>query len=246
MVNSMERALKYKFKDTGKAILKFWIVILIVDIASIFLNIKYGNTNTFYLGFTNRVDNESLYSLFGVNILPILIYFIVTSYNNYYEDFARMINFSITRETIFKVNLISNIGAAFIFALVQSILMKLDPLAMGFIDKKTLYDFVLFNTQTDNLLFMTGVFFITFLTFISLWQFIASLNYKYGAKIWIVFLIIFAFGNNIIINSYSFFDMVLPGNWLNARIDMGRLMIYLAFIIFGQVSTYFISKTANR
>lgn len=244
-MNSTKRALRYKFKNTGKSIIKFWIVLLIVDFVAIFLNLKYGNQNTFYLGFTNIIEGETFYSLFGVNILPILIYFIVTSYSNYYEDFSRLLNFSITRNTIIKVNLISNVAIAFIFALIQSTLMKIDPLVMTYVDKKPLYEFFIFNTQRDSIIFIAAVFLITFLVFISLWGLIASLNYKYGPKIWILFLIIFAVGNNIIINSFSLFNIILPGNWLNMAIDINRLLVYMGFIIFAQGATYLISRTTD-
>ena len=245
-MNSMERALKYKFENTGKSILKFWIVILIVDIASIFLNLIYGNQNIFYLGFMNEIGGETGYSLFGVNLLPILIYFIVSSFTNYYEDFSRMLSFSITRDTIIKVNLASNILVAFIFAVIQSILMKIDPFAIRLIDKKPLYEFFLFNTQSDNFIFIISILFVTFLTFTSLWQLIASLNYRYGPKIWIVFLAIFAIGNNVIINSYSFFDLIFPGKWLNIQMTLVRLLIYSGFIIFAQISIYIISKSTSK
>lgn len=245
-MNSLKRTLKYKFKNTGKSVITFWIIVLMVDLASIFLNIQYGKKNIFYLGFTNVIDDQLFYSLMGVNMLPILIYFIVFSYTNFYEDFSRMINFSITRETIIKANIFSNIILVFIFALIQSILMKLDPFILGFIDRKPLYEFFLFNTRTDGVVFITGVLFISLLVFSSLWTLIASLNYKYGAKIWILFLAIFFMGNNIIINSYSFFDLILPGNWLNRGIDMNRFIIYVGFIIFAQGSSYLVARKTNQ
>lgn len=244
-MDSTKRALKYKLKDTGNSIMMFWIIIILLDIGSIFLNIKYGNGNTFYLGFTNVISDETRYSLFGVNMLPILIFLIVNSYENYYEDFSTMLNFSITRKTIFKTNLASNIASAAIFSLIQSVLFKLDPFAVELINRKHLYDFGLFNIRDDSLIFIFGILFISFLLFISLWQLIASLNYKFGMKIWAVFLAIIIIGNNIILNSFSLFDLILPGDWLNTKIDFSRLIVYLISISIIQVCIYIVNKSTD-
>lgn len=244
-MDSMKRLTRYKFKNTGKAVLKLWIVVILLDIFSLFMNLRYGSGDSFYLGISNFSKSQYRYSVLGINMLPIVVFFIANAYENYYKDFSRLVNFSMTRKNIFKANVLSNISIAFIFSLIQSILFKLDPWVVKKIGRTPLYDFGLFNIATDTWLFIFGTLFITFLTFISLWQIIAALNYKFGAYVWLGILGIFTIGNNVIINSYSLFDLILPGDWLNMEIDLNRLIIYFSIIVISQVSIYLTNKTLD-
>lgn len=152
----------------------------------------YGGIN-FHVGMSSELNGITTLSIVGSNIVPITVYFIVYCYEMYYETFPIAISFSVTRKDFFKSLLINNILTTFIFALIQGILLKIDPIFVNAIGRETLTDFALFNTNTDNITFIIFSLFIGFLTFISLTNIIAALNYKFGFKIWIVFGIVFYF-----------------------------------------------------
>ena len=112
-MDSRKRAFRYKFKNVGKAMVKFWIVVFFLDIFSVFMNSRYGSNNSFYLGISNYSKGINRNSLLGINMLPILVFFIVNAYENYYDDFPRFLNFSMTRKDHFKTNVASNVSVAF-------------------------------------------------------------------------------------------------------------------------------------
>ena len=236
-MNSTKRAIKYQNYDSRKSIIVFWIVILIVDFFAYLFTI-YSNTNT-RIGISTGFGPESKLSLMGMNIMPILIYLITYNYTMYYESFPITINFSITRKDFFKSLLADSILISFIFAVIQSLLWKVDPIIVKKIGLTPLYDFIMFNTKIDSLIFIIFSLFISFLAFGALWNLIASLNYKFGAKMWL-----FLLGLSMLVSfsqKYNLLNLIFPGNWLNRKMDIYQILILGIFILIFYSLSYIIT-----
>lgn len=234
----MERAIKFQLNESKISLLKFWAIIFIVDIFALFVT-KYTSVS---IGIT-QVGNGNEFSLLGFNILPIIVYIIVYNYELYYKQFPIALSFSVIRKDFFKSMILKSIVVTFIFAVIQSILMKLDPILVKFIGKEPIYDFKVFNIGTDGVIFMIVYFFIALLLFSTIWNLIAAINYKFGAKIWIVFAAVSILGGTIL--NLNLFDLIFPGDWLNVRIDPLQFSLFSIIIIILYIGIYLITTNTN-
>src|SRR5690606_26622795 len=98
------------------------------------------------------MEGMPVMSVVGANIFPILIFFIVYCYEMYYKHFPIAIGFSITRKDFYKSTVIFNILTAFAFAVVQSVLMKLEVKLIGLLTVSPKFDYGIFNTTSDNII----------------------------------------------------------------------------------------------
>lgn len=249
-MESTKRAIKFQGIDTKKSILSFWAVILIVDIFFYIINISIGFSATSIefsttLGISDVSGNIRLLSVIGANIMPILISFIVYNYMMYYDSFPIVISFSVTRKDFFKSLIVDNIFVAFVYATIQGILMIIDPVFVKAIGKIPLYDFVFFNTDTDNILFIVFSLFMMFLTYISIWNLIAALNYKFGAKIWIPFVGIAYIKSITKVGKTSEFIMHFIKDILNSRIDLYQFLKLGIIIAICYALAYIITIKTN-
>lgn len=192
-MESAKRGIKYQFIESKKFIFGFFGVILLVDLffyilnaSSLLENVGFNVRIWFSIGMTNDIKQ----SILAINIMPILISLLVYNYEMYYEDFPLSLSFSLTRKDFFLSAITNNVYIALVFATIQGVLMKIDPILVKSLGREVLYDFIYFNTQTDSLLFIIFTLFIIFLTFIAFWNLIASLNYKFGYIIWIIFAVV--------------------------------------------------------
>lgn len=235
-----KRALKYQYKESKISISKFWIGVIIVDIFAIFIN-KYTSV---VMGVSNLgTDMDANLSIMTLNFLPIIVYLIVYSYEMYYKQFPIALSFSMTRKDFFKSMVPNNIGITFIFAIIQSVLLKIDPMVVKASGSEPIYDLISFNLKNDSLLFFIFSLFIAFIAFITIWNLIAVLNYKLGPVFWIgigviTFLTTMFMGFNII-------DIVLSGNWLNARLDILQFTKLSGLTILTYIIIYFVLITTN-
>jgi hypothetical protein len=191
-MDSLKRAIKYQNIDFVKSVGIFWVVILIVNIASYILNFKFNTGISFGIHDIN-LDGMPVVSIAGANILPIFIFFIVYCYEMYYQCFPVAIGFSITRKDFYKSAIVNNITAAFVFAVIQGILMKLEVSLISTLSVNPKFDYGIFNTTKDSIVFIIISLFMVFLTLTSILNLVAALNYKYGVKFWIAVGLIFSF-----------------------------------------------------
>lgn len=185
-MNSLKRSNKFLNMDLIQSLGVFWAVVFIIDLASYILMSIYGNQ--FFGISSGYVENGNSFRFISVaaaNIMPIVIFFIATCYEMYYEYFPIAIGFSATRKNFYKSVIINNIGVAFIFSVIQSLLMKIDGGIINSMGKNPKVDFEIFNTSSDNLVFIILSLFILFLSITSMLNLLASLNYKFGFKLWI-------------------------------------------------------------
>lgn len=226
-MENLKKNIRYQFMESKKMLLGFWITIIIVDIAFYIMNsISSYNIN---LGFTVGVlGSTDAISVAGINIMAILIALIAYNFERNYESFPLAISLSMTRREYFLSFLVDNVFLAFIFACIQGIMLKLDPMIIRMIDRSPLYDYAYFNIQTDSIFYIIFMLFILFLAFTSFWNLLASINYKFGYKMWIVLV-----GANILITSMNFklefieYIFKLIENIFKPRLDFLQILYIL-------------------
>lgn len=196
-MESLKRSIKFQLMNSKKFILIFWSVLIAFNIFSYVMNnlnvggsvTNDGGSVNFQIGlFAGNSGGLAMVSVAGANLLVIFITLIVYNYSSIYERLPLSLSLSMTRKDYFFSFLIDNVLIAFVFASIQGILLKIDPFFIKLIGKNPFYDYGLFNVKTDNVFFIISILFIAFLGFMSFWNLIASLNYKFGYKMWLVFL----------------------------------------------------------
>ncbi|MGO1470551.1 MAG: hypothetical protein ACTHW2_11060 [Tissierella sp.] len=251
-MDSFKRSLRYQFMETKKFIMKFWIIVILVDIFFYILNnLATGNfigfdlgdgSAEFNIGFSlgGSTATSNPVSVAGVNLMIIVITLLVYNYERNYESFPLSQSLGMTRRDYFTSFLTDNIVVVFIFASIQGILLKVDPKLMKLVGKEPLYDFVNFNLQRDNLLFIIFSLFILFLAFISIFNLLASLNYKFGYKIWIVLV-----GVNILASIFNIkpFEKILIfiGDTIATRYGVFETFLILLSVAIMYIVNYFVT-----
>lgn len=237
-MESTKRAIKFQLNESKVSILKFWAVIFIVDLFAVFIT-KYTNVTMGINQVNGDYSTFPSFSLLGLNILPIIVYLIVYNYELYYKNFPISLSFSMIRKDFFRSMIVNNVFVVFILAVIQSILMKMDPILVGFVGKVPTYDFTTFNTQTDSIIFLIMYFFIALLLFSTVWNLVAALNYRFGARLWIGLLVLSMITSSVL--KMNLFDLILPGDWLNIRIDTLQSTMMLAITILIYIGIYFVT-----
>ncbi|MFA5522968.1 MAG: hypothetical protein WDA24_01300 [Tissierellales bacterium] len=243
-MESIKRTVKLQIKDTKKSIIAFWVIMLTVNIAFYLMNF-YGRTNI-NIGMSTGENGLVFLSVVGSNLMAITIFLVVYSYVMYYETFPIVIGFSVTRKDFFSSVVIDNLLVTFLFALIQGILLKIDPLVVRAIGREPLFDFSFFNIQTDNIIFIIFSLFIGNIVFVSAVNVLAALNYKIGFKLWIIFgaiasLLMFTRSGNIIGNT------ILDFAWkaLNTRVDLFHFLKLGLIVLICNILGYFITININ-
>lgn len=242
-METLKRSLKYQFIETKNFILGFWLTVIFVDIFFYILN-NLNSVNSsvdFDIGFSlGTSEATSALSVVGVNLMIIFISLLVYNYERNYESFPLSLSLSMTRKDYFVSFLIDNVVIAFIFASIQGILFKIDPNIVKLVGKEPLYDFINFNLATDNILFIIFTLFILFIMFISIFSLLASLNYRFGYKIWIVLV-----GVNILVSIFhiKIFGRMFSsiGNIIATRFGVFETLVILASVVALYSLNYFIT-----
>ncbi len=250
-MNSLKRSLKYQFKEDKNLSIAFWTTMLILVTLSYTVNF-YSNLNGIMggIGIWNVIGEgnftESYVSVTGINIVPMLIVFIIYTYDKYYEKLPISLSLSITRKDFMKSLIISNIAVAFVFSSIQAILMKIDPLIIKALGMNPLYELSYINTKTDSIIFIVLSTFLISLLFISSWSIIASLNYKFGSKIWIFFIFINIFLTNVKLPfQNTFLSLNIFDAMVRNRVNLLQAIKYLIVISIFYSISYMITKRTN-
>lgn len=237
-MESLKRSIRFQFAESKKFIINFWIVIIIVDIAFYLMN-NLSSLNTsigFSIGLSEGINSISVT---GVNLMAILISLIVYNYSSNYESFPLAVSLSMTRKDYFLSFLVDNVLIAFVFAIIQGVLLKIDPMFVKLIGRNPLYDFGYFNTSTDNIFYIIFILFIMFLGFSCFWNIVASINYKFGYKIWLIF-----WGANILISfiKVDFLYFIIKPIWeiIDPRLGVSQILTILAIVTVLYGFNYFI------
>ncbi len=224
-MESLKRTIRFLNIDMKSSVIIFWIVMILVNTGSYLLNIASSiniNTNSIAIGFQIS-DGEmlGLVSVAGANIMPMLIFYTVYTYTTYYEDLPIAIGFSGTRKNFFLSNIINNVMVAFIFALVQTILLKIDIKLVENLYLVPYTNFGVFNSLEDNVIIILLSIFLISICFLGFMNLLASANYKFGYKMWILLAVAFF----VIMPFLGFEIFSLSYNLLSRRIDFLQFML---------------------
>ncbi len=243
-MESVKRIIRFQNKDAKKSIIYFWMVILIADIAYYIINL-YGGAS-FHIGISGKLDGIRVVSVVGANLMAIMVYFIVYSYEMYYETFPIAISFSVTRKDFFKSVIVNNFLVALLFALIQGILLKIDPILVRVIGREPMLDFAFFNASADNTIFIVFSLFMVSLAFVSVVNALAALNYRFGFRIWIVLGII-VFSSMLTKTGSIIVNTIVDFAWkmLGTRMDLLQFIKFLAITVIGYILGYFFTINSN-
>lgn len=242
-MDATKRAFKFQKYGFKKSILAFWSVLLTLNILT-YITMIYFNSRVRIGLFSSK---EDVFSITGGNIMPIFIFFIVYGIIMYHEDFAIALSFGVTRKDFYKSVIADNFLVVLIFAVIQVILQTVDKYAIVFLGYKPMVEFSIFNTSTDNILFMVITLSLLFLTFVSMTNLIGILQYRFGYKFWVGFgitvITLQIMGNFIAKKIVGFSDMY---QWIWSRFNSSTA-VFLTFFIIGICYTlgYFLIKKAN-
>lgn len=248
-MEATKRAIKFQLNESKKSLITFWSVIIIIDILSIGLsrisNISIGLTNiSIGINSDGYGQGMNIVSLMALNFIPILIYHASHAYELYYKNFPISLSFSVTRKDFFKSMIANNILVITMASIIQSILMTIDPIIVKLIGKEPFYEFGVFNTQTDNILYVMVSMFIIFTLFVAFWNLIAAFNYRFGPKFWI-FLGITTFLTEIIFNFNLINDFLFPEGLASIRIDILQFTRLSIISIIIYIVVYFVTINTN-
>lgn len=223
-MESLKRTVKFLNIDSKSSVLIFWMVMILINIISYVLNIKgifniNGNNISFGIHMGEE-DNFGLTSVSGANIMPIIIFYIIYTYMIYYENLPIAIGFSSSRKNFFLSIIFNNTLVAIIFSLIQTILLKIDIKLIESLGKNPYVNFTNFNTLTDNVIFIFLSMFLLSICFLGFTNLLASANYKFGYKMWI--LLIIALGIMLNLQNYKIFDYIY--NLFTQRVDLSQLL----------------------
>lgn len=187
-MENTRRILRYQFNNSKISLFKFWITMFAVNILLFIMNKKSGPNVSTGIIISSDISNISI---MGVGLFGLLIYFLVYSYENYYQNFPIAISFSVTRKDFVLSTIFSGIIISATSAFIQGLLLKIDPKIVRLVEKRPIYDFGIFNTSTDKVFYIIFTLFVLFLTLLSIWSLLASLNYRFGYRMWILFLVLY-------------------------------------------------------
>lgn len=226
-MDATKRAFKFQKYGFKKSVLVFWSVLLTLNILTYIVMI-YFNPHIRIGLFSGE---EDVFSIVGGNIMPIFIFFIVYGIIMYHEDFSLALSFGVTRIDFYKSVIVNNILVVLIFASIQAVLQTIDKYIIGYLGYKPMVEFGLFNTATNNILFIVLTLSLLFLTFISITNLIGVLQYRFGYKFWIGFGIV-AITLQITSNVLTSLVVGLSNiyGWLSSRLHSSTTMI-LAFLV---------------
>lgn len=257
-MENTKRAFKYQYNESKISILKFWVVLLILNAVLYFVNIRYGNQMNIGMSFeigtsehlslggsSNFEEVKTFISVAGANLAIILIYVIASSYENYYKSFPIAIGFSVTRRDFFKSFIARNTWITLVFSIIQGVLQKIDPVLINLAEKKPIYEFLIFNAEADSIFFIIFSIFMWLTFLLAFFSLVASLNYKFGYMFWVVLgsaYIIVSFSN-----VFSVFEYITRflGIFLNLKLYWSSLLNMGLFILVSYGLLYLVTIQIN-
>ncbi len=239
-MENTKRIIKYQYKESKISMSKFWLTMFLVSLFLYIINKRSGpNVSS---GIIVSGDITSI-SILGVSLFALLIYLIIFNYENLYKNFPMAISFSVTRKDFALSTIFKGLVIAATSGLIQGVLLKLDPIIVRLVDKTPMYDFGIFNTNTDNIIYLIFTLFIILFTVSSMWNLLASLNYRFGYKLWIVFLGLYFISS--FIRSWHAGIWTFSINILTTRIDGVQLLKLVLITIISQGLAYLNTINTN-
>ena len=223
-MDSTKRIFKFQNRDLKKSIGAFWLIILIINLLSSILSISYNGNIVYGL---NAKGGESI-SFIGANMMSIFIYIIIYGIIMYYEDFALALSFGATRKDFYKSAIVNNMLVAIIFGIIQGGLHLIEGYFFKTSGYKLMTEFGIFNTATDNILFIIFSLSVLFLALLSLSNLLGVLQYRFGYKLWIGVGVVVLLGLNLARTSLFIKTIKMFSNmylWLYSIFNVGSVFI---------------------
>ncbi|MDR7870898.1 MAG: hypothetical protein RIN55_08575 [Tissierellaceae bacterium] len=180
-MDANKRMFKFMSHDLIKGAGMFWLVMIIVNIASYL--IPYLISSNTVIGPMIRAGQSMTYA--GSNFFAVFIFFIVYSIEMYYENFTLAIGFGGTRKNFFINLLINTLIIVLLFATIQIILLKIDYHVVSFMGYEPIVEYGFFNISEDNILSNILSLSFIFLVQVSITNFIGVMQYRFSYKFWI-------------------------------------------------------------
>lgn len=239
-MESLKRANRFLNLDLKLSVGAFWIVMLFINIA-LYTLMYIFEERIFGVGVVSQSMDITYISIVGGNIIPSLIFFLVYCFEMYYEYFPMAVGFSVTRKDFHKATVINNLFLILIFAIIQSLLMKVDPKIIEWIGRNPYVDFGIFNTLTDNLVYLIFSLFVTYISITSVFNLLAVLTYRIGYKFWIgVGIILSLLSRYIYKPIFDFINQIV-----SSKIEITQLFILGIIVISMYLLSYFVVINTN-
>ena len=124
--------------------------------------------------------------------------------------------------------------------------MKLDPLVIKAIGRNPLYEIGFVNTQTDGIFYIIISLFISLMFLIAIFNLMAALNYKFGKKIWILYLGIVVLANYLVESQVNIgLGQYFRDFAMNERITLVSTLKYVVFTGLCYLGTYAIVQSTE-
>ena len=246
-MDSIKRIFKFQNRDLKKSIGVFWGIILIVNLLSSILSISY-NSNIIYG--LNSKGGEAI-SFIGANMMSIFIFIIIYGIIMYYEDFALALSFGVTRKDFYRSAIVNNMLVAIIFGIIQGGLHLIEGYFFKTSGYKLMTEFGIFNTSTDNILFIILSLSVFFLALLSISNLLGVLQYRFGYKLWIGVGVVLLLVLNSTGASFSIKTIKMLSNmylWLYSIFNIGAVFIIEVILtaICYSIGYFFIRKASIK
>lgn len=176
-----KRLFRFQKYDLIKGVVVFWLVMLLVNIASILASLKISQDTI--LG--PMIRNQGSISFAASNFFAVFIFFIIYGLEMYYAKFNLAMAFGSTRKDFYVNTIFNNLIVVIIFALMQAILLKAEFYIMSNIGLKPIIDYAWFNIIEDSIVRVTTVNALLFLLLASISNFFGVMQYRFSYKFWI-------------------------------------------------------------
>lgn len=177
-----KRLFRYLNLDQLRGLVIFWAVIILTNILGIVFS-YYSSTRT-TIG--PVIINDAVFSFAASNVFALFVYFVIYGLVMYFESFTLSAIFGVTRKNFYLHAVINNIMVVVLSAIIQIVVLKIENIVMVRLGYEPMVEFGLFNMNNNIILNMLLIGFL-FLVFASLTNLIGTLQYRFGARFWIVF-----------------------------------------------------------
>lgn len=217
----------------------------------IFYGVNYSSSLINNLGLFKSEYGRNLLSVIGLNFFPIGILLFIHAYRSFYDMFAMASSFNIIKTDFFGSLIFDNLIMVLILSSIQGVLLKLDPLIIRAIGLNPLYDFGFINLEKDGIFYIIISIFFILIYLMSIFNLLASLNYKYTKKIWLLLvpLALVGLGLDGFFKSkeigLGLLSRMSKGMGLNNPLSLSSGLKYLFFSSFIYFLTYLVVRSTR-
>lgn len=236
-MEGLKRQIKFQVMDSKKAFIIFWGIVLAVNILFYYLNgtapdnVSYGTSYNITTELTGESINTHYINVAGSNVIAIGVFIIVCCMVMYYETFPTAIGFSSTRRDYYLGVLASNVILCFAMAVIEGVLLKLDKYIVRAVGRQPLNEFLMLNLEQDSIIYVIAVLFVMLILCCAVFNLLGTVLYKFGYKVWFVFLAIAFIQGNFFPKNY--FSGIGKFFAFNNFITFSAKLIFISIVMYG-------------